>query len=203
MNKLQPGILAISPADGLISSGNQGGAFTPASIIYTLENKGGNSINWTASKTQAWITLSSANGTLAAGGKTTVTVSVNNSANTLAAGSYTDTVKFTNTATNESVTRNVSLTVNKKADCNILNISPDQIVKSLWGLSCKSVHKQGCYAYYYTFSLKEKTTIQIYLESKTDTYLFLLEGSGKNGRILAKNDNMMENILNSSIIREL
>lgn len=108
-----PGSLAVVGTEGLASSGNYGGPFSPASLAYTLSNPGNTSINWTTSKTQAWVTLSATGGTLAAGASTTVTASINANANALNAGSYSDTVTFTNT-TNSSgnTTRAVSLTVN-------------------------------------------------------------------------------------------
>jgi len=109
------GPLTVSPAGGLTSSGTAGGPFTPSSLSYTLTNTGTAPMNWTASKTQTWVTLSATGGTLAAGAGTTVTVSIGTGANSLAASStsYTDTVTFTNT-TNDTgnATRPVSLTVN-------------------------------------------------------------------------------------------
>ncbi|MGZ3493828.1 MAG: DUF7948 domain-containing protein, partial [Syntrophales bacterium] len=107
------GTLSVTPADGLTSSGTQGGPFTPSSKVYTLKNVGSSSINWTASKGQTWVTLSSGSGTLGAGASTTVTVSINSGANSLTPGSYSDTVSFTNTTNgNGNTTRPVSLTVN-------------------------------------------------------------------------------------------
>jgi hypothetical protein len=109
---IAPGVLSVTPADGLTSSGIQGGPFTPASEAYTLQNTGDSSINWTASNVLTWITLSSTNGTLSAGASTTVTVSINNNANGFTAGSYSATVSFTNTTNgNGNTTRPVSLTV--------------------------------------------------------------------------------------------
>ena len=109
------GPLTVTPAGGLTSSGTAGGPFTPSSLSYTLTNTGTAPMDWTASKTQTWVTLSSSGGTLAAGAGTTVTVSIGTGANSLAASStsYTDTVTFTNT-TNDTgnATRPVSLTVN-------------------------------------------------------------------------------------------
>ncbi|MGZ3514919.1 MAG: Ser-Thr-rich GPI-anchored membrane family protein, partial [Thermodesulfobacteriota bacterium] len=79
---------------------------------YTLQNTGGTSINWTASKGQSWVTLSSAGGTLGAGASTTVTVSINSNANSLSAGSYSDTVSFTNTTNNNgNASRGVNLII--------------------------------------------------------------------------------------------
>ena len=110
------GVLSVNPSDGLSSSGNQGGPFTPSSKTYTLQNTGGTSINWTASKGQAWVSLSSTGGTLAAGASTTVTVSINSNANSLTPGTYSDIVSFTNTTNgNGNTTRPVSLTVNPTA----------------------------------------------------------------------------------------
>ena len=109
------GPLTVSPAGGLTSSGTAGGPFTPASQSYTLTNAGSAPMNWSATKTQTWVTLSSTGGTLAAGAATTVTASINAGANSLAASgtSYTDTVTFTNTTNNTGdTTRPVSLTVN-------------------------------------------------------------------------------------------
>ncbi len=108
-----PGSLAVSGASGLVSSGNFSGSFSPSSIQYTLNNPGGTSINWTAAKTQSWVTLSASGGTLAAGASTTVTVTINTAANSLNVGSYNDTVTFTNTTnSNGNTTRAVNLTVN-------------------------------------------------------------------------------------------
>ena len=109
------GPLSVSPAGGMTSTGTFGGPFTPSSQAYTLTNTGTASINWTASKTQTWVTLSAASGTLAAGATATVTASINAGANTLAASStgYSDTVTFTNTTNGTgNTTRPVSLTVN-------------------------------------------------------------------------------------------
>ena len=110
------GALSVTPSDGLSSSGNQGGPFSPSSKSYTLQNTGGTSINWAASKLQAWVSLSSTSGTLGPGLSATVTVSINSNANSLAPGSYSDTVSFTNTTNgNANTTRPVSFTVSSQA----------------------------------------------------------------------------------------
>lgn len=107
-----PGVLMVTPAGGLTSTGPEGGPFTPASQTYTLQNTGESSLAWTASKLQSWTTLSATGGTLAVGATATVTVSINSGANALAAGDYTDTVSFVNATTGTgSTTRPVILTV--------------------------------------------------------------------------------------------
>ncbi len=106
------GVLSVSPADGLTSSGLQGGPFSPPSKAYTLTNTGGSSINWSASKSQLWISLSSTSGTLSTGSNTTVTVSINNNANNLSAGTYSDNISFSNTTNgNGNTSRGVTLSV--------------------------------------------------------------------------------------------
>jgi autotransporter-associated beta strand protein len=92
-----PGDLRITPTTSLVSTGQPGGPFSPGSQVYTLQNTAATSINWTASATQTWITLSSTSGTLSSGGTVNVTVSINSNANSLIDGNYTDTITFTNT----------------------------------------------------------------------------------------------------------
>ncbi len=110
-----PGTLEVGPAGDLASSGIYGGAtgFAPSSIVYTLTNGGVTSINWTAAKSQGWVSLSAASGTLAPAASTTVTVSINSNADSLSPGTHTDTVAFLNTTNeNGNTSRAVSLLVN-------------------------------------------------------------------------------------------
>jgi PKD repeat protein/endonuclease/exonuclease/phosphatase family metal-dependent hydrolase len=89
--------LAVSPLSGLASTGGPGGPFSPAGQTYTLTNTGTGALNWTASNTANWLTLSATGGTLEAGAGTNVVVSINSNAITLVAGAYSETVTFTNT----------------------------------------------------------------------------------------------------------
>ena len=103
------GILEVTPTDNLTSSGNQGESFTPSSKDFKVKNTGDASINWTVSKTQTWVSLSSTGGTLSPDESTTVTVSINNSANSLSSGTYNDMITFTNTTNwNGNTTRTVT-----------------------------------------------------------------------------------------------
>jgi len=107
-----PPNLSVTPADGLSSSGPVGGPFTPSSKSYTLQNIGGQALNWTVGVNQNWVSLSPTSGTLNPGASTTVTVSINSNANSLPAGSYSATVTFTNTTNGQgNTTRSVNLTV--------------------------------------------------------------------------------------------
>ena len=106
-----PDILKITPASGLISSGTVGGPFSPDSKTYTLKNESANSLTFTASNTQSWVTVTPSNGTLLPNATTTVTVSINADANALAIGDYADVVTFTNTTTGRIQLRPVLLKV--------------------------------------------------------------------------------------------
>jgi hypothetical protein len=108
-----PGALAVTPAFGLSSTGFVGGAFSPASLAYTLTNSGGSSLTWSASRNAAWFDLSATNGVLAPAGSATVLVSLNPTANTLPPGDYADSVSFVNVTTGAGNTFHaVNLTVN-------------------------------------------------------------------------------------------
>ena len=112
VNAIPPGVLSVTPAGGLTSSGFQYGPFSPSNQVYTLSNTGSLALNWTASKSAAWVSLSGTSGSLAGGGSTTVTVSINTNANGLAGGNYSDTVSFSNTSNgNGNTTRPVALSV--------------------------------------------------------------------------------------------
>ncbi|HVR35443.1 MAG TPA: S8 family serine peptidase, partial [Methylomirabilota bacterium] len=105
-------ILSVTPDGGLESSGTEGGPFSPASQVYTLENAGDAELEWTATASEGWISLSAVGGTLAGGGSGTVTVSIDSSAGELAAGTYTGTVEFANVTSGEGTTqRAITLTV--------------------------------------------------------------------------------------------
>lgn len=107
-----PGYLTVTPADDFSPIGVLGGPFSPTSKTYILENTGTGSINWTASKTTNWITLSNTSGNLERGTSTAVTVSINNNANFLPVGTYTDMITFLNTTNSSgSTTRNVTLLI--------------------------------------------------------------------------------------------
>lgn len=99
-------------SDGsLNSTGVAGGPFHPGNSQFTISNSGTSTLDWTASATQPWLTLSATSGSLAIGGSTTVTASFNAAANSLPGGSYSDTITFTDADTGYNETRPVSLSV--------------------------------------------------------------------------------------------
>ncbi len=106
-----PDDLGVSPVSALAAAGSVGGPFTPASKIYTLSNSGTAPLNWTAVKTQPWLTVAPASGTLATGATATVTATINANANSLSAGIASDSIVFRNLNNNVTQTRAVSLDV--------------------------------------------------------------------------------------------
>ena len=127
-----PGVLSVSPADGLSSSGTQGGPFSPSSKSYTLKNIGGSSLSWSVSKeyNRNWVTVSPTSGVLSPDYSTTVTVSINSNANSLSPDSYSETVNFKNTTNGRDTSRSVSLTVKPYVDnkAPIADAGVDQVV---------------------------------------------------------------------------
>lgn len=58
-----------------------------------------------------------------------------------------------------------------------------------WTTACSSVHRSGSYARFYTFSLSASQDIQIDLTSSAaDSYVYLLQGTGTTGSIVAQDD---------------
>ena len=67
-------------------------------------------------------------------------------------------------------------------------LTDDGAINDSWADNCDSENKSGSYARYYTFTLTEQSDVSITLESSEDTYLFLLDGHGRNGAERAQND---------------
>jgi len=95
----------------LLAAGLAGGPFSSGTCNLTLTNVGSSPVNWSASATQSWVSLSATGGTLAASGSAVVTASINANANALPLGTYYDTISITDLGTGYVQTRPVSLTV--------------------------------------------------------------------------------------------
>ncbi len=118
------GPLTVTPAGGVSQTIPQGGPFAPATQTYTLTNTGTASLDYTVTKTEAWVTVLPSSGTIAAGATASVMVSINGVAITLAPGTFTDTVTFTNTTNGSgNQTRPMSLTVTGVA-AGTLSVTP-------------------------------------------------------------------------------
>jgi pectate lyase len=96
----EPALMEITPDSSVVwaSSGNAGGPFSPSSITYTVTNRGtGEPMSWCAAKSQPWISLSPACGTLAPGASAVVTVALVPAVTRgLAVDGYSDPISFTN-----------------------------------------------------------------------------------------------------------
>ena len=72
-----------------------------------------------------------------------------------------------------------------------------------WDSGCGSTHRRGSYARYYSFVLTRASDVAISLASSGNSYLFLLAGSGTDGRVVASNDDLGPGDLDSRIVRRL
>lgn len=72
--------LVLTPDTNMTSAGPGGGPFTPGAFNYTVENTGPGTVNWTASSTQSWVTITPSSGTLPAGTFEDITVFINTQA---------------------------------------------------------------------------------------------------------------------------
>ncbi len=105
-----PDDLTVTPLTPFLSKGPLGGPFLPAGQTYTLTNTNATTpVNWTATASQPWVTLSSLGGTLAPGASASVIATINNAANTLGMGSNTNPVTFTNPASGALLLRSVTV----------------------------------------------------------------------------------------------
>ncbi|GAG22233.1 unnamed protein product, partial [marine sediment metagenome] len=129
------GILSVSPASGLTTTGPEGGPFDPAGITYEVSNIGGSAVTWKFSGNASWNFPSQWGGELAPGAVEYVAVNLTNNANYLIPGSYSDNYYFTNCYNGASATRNTTLIVGGHGGCEgaVLPLHP------VWG----PVHYSG------------------------------------------------------------
>jgi hypothetical protein len=101
----------VTPTNAFGSIGDAGGPFTPGTQTYTLGNTNAAPLDWSVTKTAAWIDLSTTNGTLAGGSDTSITVALNANANALLPGTYSDMLQFNDPASGAFIARAVNLSV--------------------------------------------------------------------------------------------
>jgi Right handed beta helix region len=108
------GQLVVTPPEGLSSSGNQGGTFSPSSKTYTLQNTGSGALSWRVSFDDSWVSSPDATvGQLQPGASTTFDVQLDGSQlGGFAVGQYASHVHFWDAGTNlEVATRDVNVEV--------------------------------------------------------------------------------------------
>ena len=137
--------LSITPTTSFNAAGPEGGPFTPPSQVYTLTNTGASALNWTASKTAAWLDdPSPAGGTINAGGPAVdVQIAINANADALAVGNYSDIVTFTNTTSMVDQTRNVFLEVRPVDAFTWAAVPSPQTVNGPFGVTITAVDAFG------------------------------------------------------------
>jgi hypothetical protein len=136
-----PDDLGVSPSGLFTSAGMVGGPFTPSANVYTLTNRGTAPLNWTATKTKPWLTLSAAGGTLAVGANTTVTGTLNAAANSLPSGTQSDTITFTNTTSGIAQPRGVQLTIEPITLPIFAETWESGTVGSQWAITGTNTHR--------------------------------------------------------------
>ncbi len=118
----EPGLLAVSPADGFSSSRTDPKkSFEPLSKTYTVRNAGKQALNYSVSKKADWLNLDDTGGSLGPGESAAVTVSVDVPvASKLEEDTYKDTLTFTNTTNGKGNTsRPVELTIGEEQDWQV------------------------------------------------------------------------------------
>jgi subtilisin family serine protease len=91
---LDPGPLTVSPRSLRTVLGSVGGPFQSTAKSFTLANRGAAPLGWSVHATQAWLSVSSGQGTIEVGASTRVGVTLNDAAFTLSPGVYTNVLQF-------------------------------------------------------------------------------------------------------------
>jgi len=103
--------LVVNQTNGFTTAGPVGGPFIPTNLVFSLNNYGASTLNWSVINTSAWFGVSSGSGSLASGASVNVTVSVGTSANSLSAGYYSASLLFSNQSTHVVQSRLLALNV--------------------------------------------------------------------------------------------
>ena len=121
-----PGYLSVSPATDFISTGFEGGPFTPDSQVYTLSNTGSLTLEWSASSSVAWVSCFPSTGTLYPGQSQEVSFDlVSAQVDTFPSSAYQGLLSFVNTTDGSGGTsQNVTLTIDPPATPGTLDVAP-------------------------------------------------------------------------------
>ena len=86
-------------------------------------------------------------------------------------------------------------------------IGGDVIIVGSWDASCVSANRPrgsragDYYARFFTFNVYETAAVTVKLNSEVDTYLYLMEGTGEDGEVVAENDDVVPFLdFNSAIV---
>jgi len=117
-----PDALQIDDRAGWNITGDKGGPFTPTSKVLTLSNTSSGAIGWSAATNAAWLAVSPASGSLAAGG--TAVLNFTTQATAMAQGYHGTDLVFTNTTSGLSQRISVRLEV-KPPLVQLVDLSAD------------------------------------------------------------------------------
>ncbi len=70
----------------------------------------------------------------------------------------------------------------------VSEFAPGQSTEGTWSPQCPSIHREGAYARYYTFTIDEAAEVRADLGSAVDSYLMLLYGAGPYGDVVAEDN---------------
>ena len=170
------------------------GASEAATLTYRERPNGGQS--WTAVGTDAV-------GGLSASGTSAESIRLTAPAQ---AGAY-EYGACVSAVSGESVTdNNCSEAVEVRVTCAVDPLGPVSGAKRVtgsWGSDCPSSRRSGRFARYYSFIVNRSMEVRVDLTSTRDPYLYLLDGSGTDGALLASNDDVDPGSTRSRIVRRL
>ena len=116
--------LVVSPTTGYVGSGFAGGPFSPASQVFTVENYGGYTTNWSLINTSTWFSASPTSGSLASQATVSVTGNPTAAANSLVPGNYTATLLFSNLSTHVCQSVPLALTILSSSNAYLASLVP-------------------------------------------------------------------------------
>lgn len=108
---VNPEDLQVSPAEGMESTGTEGGPFTPTDKTYTLTNIGTEALNWQATVGDNWISAEPAEGMLGPSESVNVNLSLASQTQVLEPNIYKTDVTFTNLNSGAVKVRPATLTI--------------------------------------------------------------------------------------------
>jgi hypothetical protein len=91
--------LTVSQTNGFATTGYVGGPFNTNSTVFTLNNIGASTLNWSVGNLPTWLTATPASGTLAGHASASVLIGINTAALALPAGTYPATISITDLTT--------------------------------------------------------------------------------------------------------
>ena len=122
--------IIVTPGTSFSASGAAGGPFSPSAQTYYLFGTATNgTLEWTASCTSSWVSLSATNGSLGENERALLILTLNTNAEQLAEGEYFGQFVFLNKTTGKgSVTQSVHLVVNNPPHVSALSVQDGDTV---------------------------------------------------------------------------